>query len=188
MEHPFQSRRDELKELTSLEALCSAVVVLSTGTPHTISCLQARRDVDIKDKETRDVVFKYSNKIGLLMEELTERATKLGIHRHDKICSKLWSSFLEGRATLSTMTVLSKNLEITRKEVTEKIQQLKHIEEDDDVSSSSDYSDSRTISTDEEVSGEEVSGEEDESEEEGENGEESESNSTDKRIVKNISL
>ena len=172
MNHPFLTKRHELKECHEKHGICDDILTLLKMKPDDHAKTIARRDEEIKEDKIRETVLRRAGCLGMLVDKLNKYD---GVSIPDKV-RQVWPTFLLGtKVNTSSLHELITTIHTNTKQLSTT---LSEIEEDDKSSSYSDYSDSHTVSSDDEDvckrQKQESEEEEGEEESEGEEGEESE--------------
>lgn len=178
MNHPFLTKRHELKECNEKICICDDILTLLKMKPDDHAKIIARRDEEIKEDKIRETVLRRACCLGLLVDNLNKYD---GVSIPDNV-RQVWPTFLLGtKVNTSSLHELVTTIHTNTQQLSTT---LSEIEEDDNSSSYSDYSDSHTVSSDEEdvckrpkqdLESEEEESEEEESEEESEEEESEES-------------
>lgn len=170
MNHPFLTKRHELKECNEKICICDDILTLLKMKPDDHAKIIARRDEEIKEDKIRETVLRRACCLGMLVDKLNKYD---GVSIPDKV-QQVWPTFLLGtKVNTSPLHELVTTIHTNTKQLSTT---LSEIEEDDKSSSYSDYSDSRTVSSDDEdvcsrrpkQESEEEEGEEESEEEESE--------------------
>ena len=149
MDHPFVTRRAELKRAEEALVILDDVRVLCDIAPVDGGRLRSRCEAEITDPTVRAAVRRHSDRLGMLLRDLDAACTALSVApagtatKHDPE----WGSFLANGGATEPPVPLNL-LEDLRAGFLAKRDEVGAVEKDDDVSSYSDYSDSRTESGD----------------------------------------
>lgn len=150
MNHPFLSKRKELRSTEdALRILSDINTVLSIDRDDKALLLQ-RKEAIIKDDGVRHAVCRRADRLGLLLEDVDALANST---LHSSFATE-WYKFLVGSSDVSEK--LCRDLETVAQSLRIQRDELKTVECDDASSSYSDYSASDTLSTEDEESTEET--------------------------------
>lgn len=155
MNHPFLSRRTEVRDTEDALRLLSDICTILSIQRDDKALLLQRKEVLIKDDGVRRSICRRADRLGLLLEDV-DKLSQSTLHAS---FAKEWYSFLVGSSGVSDR--LSSELESVARRLRKQRDELAVVECDDASSSYSDYSASDTMSTDDEETDETVEGEED---------------------------
>jgi hypothetical protein len=145
MDHPFQSKKKELREVKRGIRICEDAVSLLSMTKEDHASLIARCETNIKNDTTRQIATRNSTNLGILLNEFSSISQYVAFSVPTQQQKKVWSLFV---TTLTNHHRDAKELilclECILIKLVDHIEKIAFIEEDGDSSSYSDYSDSGT--------------------------------------------
>ena len=141
MDHPFITRRVELKSAIECKDLIVDIRTIASANEHDLKCIMRRCEPDIQNESLKHTIMRHVSGLGCLVSEVERLCSILNVTflqtAMDKV-SDAWSSFI----TQGKSFVENGVLKTIMMDVEARISDYKAIEHDDDVSSTSDYSDS----------------------------------------------
>ena len=155
MDHPFPTKRAEMRRCIDGLSMLSDMTILLNMTTEDHALVMQRRDERVSDEMLKATLTRCASRLGLLAEE----AYRLAGEEAPSDTARQWSDFIAKRSPMSRG--MPAELERLRRKLSQTREELGATEDLSDSSSYDDYSDSDTESTD--SSEEETSDEDDDS-------------------------